>query len=321
MSLERAVFLDYASIHPSDLDASCLKAAVAHWRLRDSTSPQDTVTALADVEVAVVNKVVLDEAVLSKSTGLKLVCAAATGVNNIDLLAAEKYGITVCNARGYATASVVQHVFALLLTLTTKLNQYQRDVHNGTWSRSEFFCLLDHPIRELQGLTMGIVGYGELGRAVAGLAEAFGMDVLLAKRDADDSREGRLALHELLPQVDVLSLHCPLTEATRGLIGKEEIGLLKQDAVLINTARGGLVDEMALLEALQQNRIGGAALDVLEQEPPEQDYALLDPGSTNLIITPHTAWASREARQRVLQEVAENIVAFEKGQPRNVVTA
>lgn len=320
MALKRAVFLDYASIHPGDLDASYLKVAVPHWEMRDNTPPQDVITTLADVDVAVVNKVVLDEAILSKSTRLKLVCAAATGVNNIDLIAAEKYGITVCNARGYATASVVQHVFALLLALTTKLNQYQGDVLGGAWSRSEFFCLLDHPIRELQGQTMGIVGHGELGRAVAKLAEAFGMDVLLAKRNADDARVDRLALHELLPRVDVLSLHCPLTDETSGLIGRDEMGLMKRDAVLINTARGGLVDEMALFEALNQNRIGGAALDVLEQEPPDANHPLLEADLTNLIITPHTAWASREARQRVLQEVADNIAAFKAGQPRNVVT-
>jgi len=215
---------------------------------------------------------------------------------------------------------VVQHVFALLLTLLTRLDAYRRDVARGRWSASEFFCLLDHPIRELRGMTLGIVGYGELGRAVADMARAFGMEVRIAKRDAGDRRLGRVDLQQLLPQVDVLSLHCPLTAATQGLIGASQLALMKADAIVINTARGGLVDESALLEALQQGRLGGAALDVLAQEPPPATHPLLTAGLENLIITPHTAWASREARQRVLQEVADNIVAFARGEPRNRVS-
>jgi glycerate dehydrogenase len=267
----------------------------------------------------VVNKVVLNADNLSSAKKLKLICAAATGVNNIDLRAAKKLNIAVCNARGYATASVVQHVFALLLSLTTRLAEYQQDVYNGDWSRSEFFSLLNYPVRELRGLSLGIVGYGELGRAVASVAQAFGMKILIAKRDADDTRADRLDLHTLLPQVDVLSLHCPLTADNRGLIGAREIALMKNDAVLINTARGALVDEAALLEALQQGRIGGAGLDVIEREPPPSDYPLLQQRLPNLIVTPHTAWSSRDARQRVVHEIALNIDAFMRGQARNQV--
>ena len=317
--LKHAVFLDFASVHPQDLDVSALKAVIPHWQWRDNTRAEDVADAIADADVVVANKVVLNAQTLAQAKNLKLICAAATGVNNIDLVAAGKAGIVVSNARAYATASVVQHVFALLLALTTKLEQYQADVHNGQWSRGEFFCLLDYPVRELQGLTLGIVGYGELGKAVANVAKAFGMRVLIAKRNAADTRSDRMALHELLPQLDVLSLHCPLTDETRGLIGKEELALMKPDAVLINAARGGLVNEVALLDALENKRLGGAGLDVLEREPPPADYFLLQQQLPNLIITPHTAWASRQARQRVIEEVVLNIEAFNNGSVRNRV--
>lgn len=319
MSLDTAAFLDLASIHPDDLVLAPLHAVCEDWCWRDNTAATEVRSAIAGAGIVVVNKVVLDRDTLASASSLELVCAAATGVNNIDVAAAKQLGITVCNARAYATPAVVQHVFALLLTLTTRLRQYQDDVMAGRWSESEFFCLLDHPVRELAGLTMGIYGYGELGKAVAGVARAFGMQVLVAKRDAADEREGRLDLHELLPRVDVLTLHCPLDDATRGLIGHDELALMKSDAVLINTARGGLVDEVALLHALREGRIGGAGLDVLEREPPAADHPLLEAALPQLVITPHTAWASREARQRVVQEVAENIAAFRAGSPRNVL--
>jgi glycerate dehydrogenase len=310
MNLSKGVFLDLASIHPADLDLSGLQTILPEWQLRDSTHADDVAAVIKDAEVVVVNKVVLNAENLAGTQHLRLICAAATGVNNIDLAAAKNMGIVVCNARAYATA---------LLSLTTKLEQYQQDVYNGRWSSSEFFCLLDHPVRELQGLTLGIVGYGELGQAVAGVAQAFGMKVLIAKRDAADRRAGRLDLHTLLPQVDVLTLHCPLTAENHGLIGAREIALMKPDVVLINTARGGLVDEAALLDALQQGRIGGAGLDVIEREPPPPDYPLLQQRLPNLIITPHTAWSSRNARQNVLHEIVLNIEAFIRGQPRNKV--
>lgn len=319
MDMISAVFLDYASIHPDDLDVSNLHASVDRWQFYGNTEADSVASAIAEADVAVVNKVVLDERVLASAKNLKLICAAATGVNNIDLSAAKERGIAVCNVRRYATPAVVQHVFALLLSLTTRLSQYQADVESGRWSRSEFFCLLDHPIRELQGLTLGIVGYGELGRAVASVAEAFGMKVLLAKSGKEDGREGRIDLHELLPQLDVLSLHCPLTDDTRFLIGEAELALMRPDALLINTARGGLVDEKALLEALQEDRLAGAGLDVLEHEPPAEDYFLLAQKLPNLIITPHTAWASRQARQRLVDEIAKNIKAFQQGRVRNAV--
>jgi glycerate dehydrogenase len=239
----------------------------------------------------------------------------------VDLDAAARRGIAVCNIRRYATPSVVQHVFALLLSLTRHLSDYQRAVQSGAWQRSGQFCLLDYPIRELGGLTLGIVGYGELGQAVAATAEqAFGMRVLIAQRPGGSAEPGRLPLQQLLPQVDVLSLHCPLTPETRGLIGAEELALMKPDALLINTARGGIVDEVALATALLAGRLGGAGIDVLASEPPGSDSPLLQQPIPNLIVTPHIAWASRQSRQRLLDQLAQNIAAFMAGRPQNLVS-
>ena len=317
--IQKAAFLDLDSIGREDLDMSVLENAVEAWRWYGLVNVDELHQVLADVDVVVSNKVVLNDQHLSRAENLKLVCVAATGTNNIDLAAAASNNIAVSNVSGYATASVAQHAFTLLLVLTTRFNQYNSAVKHGQWSKSRFFCLLDYHVRELAGKTLGIVGYGHLGKAVASIAEAFGMRVLLAKRNDEDKRPNRIALHDLLPQIDVLSLHCPLTETTRGLIGANELGLMKPDAVLINTARGGLVDERALLEALHKQQIGGAGLDVLQQEPPPADDPLLSASLPNLIITPHTAWISRESRQRLINEIALNIEAFKTGEIRNQV--
>jgi glycerate dehydrogenase len=319
MSLETGVFLDLESVDRGDLDLAPLKAACSSWRWHAATDPPETAERVCDAEVVVSNKVVLDRAVLRQARRLRLVCVAATGTNNLDLEAARERGIAVANVTGYATPSVVQHVFSLILALTTRLPDYQRAVTDGAWQRSRQFCLLDFPIRELAGLTLGIVGYGELGRGVARLAEAFGMGVLLAQRPGGPPRQERLPLQELLPKVDVLSLHCPLTAQTRNLIGSNELALMKSDALLINTARGGILDELALAEALRSGRLGGAGIDVLSREPPRDGSPLLAPGIPNLILTPHIAWASRQSRQRLLDQVAENIRAFQGGVVRNRV--
>ena len=314
-----AAFLDLDSVGRADLDMAMLTSAVDSWQWHGLVSAKELAEVLADVDVVVSNKVVLNDQYLSEAKRLKLVCVAATGTNNIDLASAARNNITVCNVRGYATASVVQHVFSLLLALTTRLSEYTDAVKRGEWSRSRFFCLLDYPVRELAGKTIGIVGYGEIGKAVAGIAEALGMRVLLARRNLQDDRPERIALHQLLPQVDVLSLHCPLTQENRGLIAADELALMKADAVLINAARGGLVDEQALLDALLTRQIGGAGLDVLREEPPPEDDPLLSANLPNLVITPHIAWISRESRQRLINEIALNIEAFKAGQPRNQV--
>jgi glycerate dehydrogenase len=314
------VFLDLDSLDRHDLDLGALRATLPEWRLHPSTAPDEVAERIATAEVVVSNKVVLDEALLAGAPRLKLIAIAATGSNNVDLAAAERLGIRVCNIRRYATPSVVQHVFALLLALVRNLPHYQQAAVDGHWQQSEQFCLLDYPIRELGGLRLGIVGYGELGRAVAEVAgKAFGMQLLIAQRPDGPSQQGRLPLQELLPQVDVLSLHCPLSAQTRNLIGVKELALMKPDALLINTARGGIVDEHALAEALRAGRLGGAGIDVLETEPPVADSPLLADDIPNLIVTPHVAWASREARQRLADQLAENIRAFIDGTPQNLL--
>ena len=236
-----------------------------------------------------------------------MIALTATGVNNVDLVAARERGVAVCNIRDYCTPSVVQHVFATLLSLTHSIREYDHALKLGAWEKGEQFTLLHFPIRELAGRTLGIVGYGVLGQGVARVAEAFGMRVLIANRPGGAPEPGRVDLDELLPQVDVLTLHCPITDATRGLISARELSRMRPDAIVINTARGGLIDADALAGALREGRIGGAAIDVLTQEPPVDGNPLLSPDLHNLIVTPHTAWAAKESRQRAIDELAANV--------------
>ncbi len=313
----KGVFLDVSSVDRGDLDLSVLTNTGLDWILHDMTGPNDTAGRTENAEIVVSNKVVLDRSILVNAKSLHLVCIAATGNNNIDLEAAREHGIPVTNVTRYATSSVVQHVFALILALATHLPDFHRLINAGRWQKSDQFCLLDFPIWELQGKTLGIVGYGELGRAVARIAEAFGMRVLVSQRPGGPDRLGRVSFDELLASVDVLSLHCPLTEYTRNLIGARELAMMKPTALLINTARGGIVEERALAEALKAGRIGGAGFDVLTSEPPRQGNPLLDPNIPNLIVTPHIAWASHESRQCLIEEVAKNIEAFMRGDSRN----
>ena len=318
----RAVFLDLASVDTGDLDLASLRR-LADWTWHGETARDQVAERIRGFEVVVSNKVVLDAATIADAQALRCICVAATGTNNIDLAAAQQHGVLVSNVVGYATPAVVQHVFALLLVLSTRLPEYQAWVQAGRWQRHSQFCSLDFPIRELAGKVMGIVGHGELGQAVAAVARAFGMTVRIAQRPGTSAAAGgRVPLSDLLAEVDVLSLHCPLTPQTRNLIGAAELRLMKPDAVLINTARGGIVDEAALADALRHGRLGGAGIDVLAQEPPRNGSPLLDQlPIPNLIVTPHTAWASREARQRMIDEVAGNVRAYRKGKPRNIVTA
>ncbi len=314
------VFLDIDSLDRGDLDLSGLKAVLPEWRFFGHSRPEEVTGRLASAQVAVSNKVPLDAAHFQALGDLRLVCVSATGTDNIDVAGAAARGIRVCNVRGYASPSVTQHVFCLLLALVTRLPEYMRAVRGGRWQGSRDFCLLDYPISELAGKTLGIVGYGELGRSVAKVAQAFGMHVLIAARPGSPEMEGRVALPDLLPQVDVLTLHCPLAGNTRGLIGAAELAAMKPGALLINTARGGIVDEHALAHALKSGHLGGAGVDVLAVEPPGEDSPLLARDIPNLIVTPHIAWASREARQRLVDEVALNIRAWASGEPRNLVT-
>jgi glycerate dehydrogenase len=321
--MRRTVFPDFATVSRGDLDLAALEALPIELATWPVTEPGQLPTRLAGAHIAITNKLVLDEELLRQATGLELVCLAATGTNNVDLDAAGALGIGVCNIKGYCTASVSQHVFAMLLELTRNLSGYRELVHAGAWRASPQFCLLDHPIRELDGLVLGIVGFGELGRAVGGLGEAFGMRVLVAERPGGEPdgprREGRVSLEALLSRSDVVSLHCPLTADTRGLIGARELRLMKPDAVLINTARGALVDTAALAAALREGRIAGAGIDVLPEEPPFAGDPLLDSAIPNLVLTPHVAWAARESRQRAIDEITANIRSFIQGGRRGRV--
>jgi glycerate dehydrogenase len=325
----KAVFPDFDSLGPADLDLSALHQTLPGIRLFASSTPDEARERIAGCEILIVNKVQLDRSLLSANPALRLVCLAATGSDNIDLRAVRELGITVCNIRNYCTASVVQHVFGMLLSLNLRLDEYRRLLADGAWQRSPHFCLLDYPVRELAGRSFGIVGYGQLGRAVARVAQAFGMRVLVSRslrtnadageNDTDDPVVERRDLPELLASCDVLSLHCPLTPATRHLINAETLQLMRSDAVLINTARGALVDGPALLAALRSGRLGGAGIDVLPEEPPASGNPLLEARLPNLLVTPHIAWAAREARQRALDEVVANVRAFLAGQARNTL--
>ena len=318
LPLTHGVVLDMATLHPQDLDLSALRASLPRWDLYEHSTPSNALERLQDADVAITNKFVVDAGLLTRLPKLKLICVAATGINNIDLAAAAGQGIVVTNVTGYATASVVEHVFALILSLQRRLGEQQRAART-LWARQSGFSVLDYPICELQGKTLGIVGYGELGRAVADIGMALGMRILIAQRPGGDDRSNRTPLDELLRQADVVSLHCPLTPVTRGLIGERELALMKPTALLINTARGGIVDEHALSMALQANQLAGAGVDVLIEEPPHHGNPLLDISMPNLIVTPHVAWASREARQRLVDGLTANIDAYARGTGRNRV--
>lgn len=324
----KSAFLDFDSLGPADINTAALLDALPGIQLFPFSRDTDVTARAAGCEVLLVNKVRLDRARLAALPALRLVCLAATGTDNIDLAAARERGIAVCNIRNYATASVVQHVFGLLLSLTLRLDEYRQLLGRGAWPQSPHFCLLDYPGRELAGLTLGIVGYGELGRAVGAAGQAFGMHVIAARslRPADDATftpatplVDRLELGELLATADVVSLHCPLTPATRHLINADSLSRMKCDAVLINTARGDLVDYPALVQALRVGQLGGAGIDVLPVEPPPANHPLLVNRLPNLIVTPHIAWAARESRQRALDEVVANVHDFLAGGQRNRV--
>jgi len=313
----RGVFLDLDTLHPQDLDLQALRDCLTEWSFFDQTSSQQVADRIAGAQVVVTNKVRLTAEQMHNAGTLRLICVAATGTDNIDLTGARQADIVVSNARDYATASVAEAVFALLLTLTRQLDSYRTKVAAGHWSQSPHFCLFDTPIEELYGKTLGIVGYGVLGRAVAQRAEAFGMHVQVAQRLYGDPLDGRVPLAELLATSDVISLHCPLSDVTRHLIGPVQLQAMKRSAILINTARGGIVDEVALVDALEQEWIAGAGVDVLSQEPPAASNPLINCRSPRLVLTPHVAWASRSARQRLVGEIIENIKAFQRGEQRN----
>ena len=315
----KAVFLDYATMGP-DLDLQPLRALFSDLDIYDETTHEQMVERIRDAEFAFTNKIRFTEELLREADKLRYIGLTATGTDNINLVTAEQNGIAVANIRGYCTQSVVEHVFGTLLMLTHSLGPYFASVRAGDWQNSKDFCMLSHPVRELSAMTMGIVGYGELGKGVAQIARGFGMDVIVSARPgADLIGEGRVAFGELLKRSDVISLHCPLNDETRKLFDKNAFAKMKRGAWLINTARGGLVDSAALVDALRNGKLAGAAIDVLAKEPPVDGDPLLDYDGGNLIVTPHIAWATNEARQNAIDELAANAAAYLRGQKRNRV--
>lgn len=312
------VLLDQGSLDAGDINLNTIVSQFSQWNAYSNSNPTETLQRLENAEIVISNKVLLDASIINNNPQLKLICIAATGVNNVDLVAAKKMGIAVCNVAGYATPSVVQHVFSLILALQTNLCDYSSKVFSGEWAKAEHFCLLDSPITELQGKTLGIIGYGELGQAVEKVAIAFGLNILIAESFSGRTSENRTPLDDVLKQSDIVTLHCPLSEQTNNLIDTAALSKMKSSAFLINTARGGIVNEADLAVALDNNIIAGAALDVLSQEPPVKNI-LLENHRKNLIITPHIAWASQQSRQRLIDEIGKNISAFRKGKSRNLI--
>ena len=318
-----AVFLDYKTVDANDLDLGSIEALLPEIVVHSFSNQEEVLSRIEDVEVAIANKVVFDANVFARATKLKLICVTATGTNNIDLEAAKQSGVVVCNIKDYCTDSVVQHVLLSMLTLKHSSRDYSASMDNGDWQEGNSFSLLQHPITELSGKSLGIVGYGVLGQGVARAAAALGLNVLLcesfAKNNKSDQGLERISFETFLAESDIISLHCPLTDNTEGLFDENAFKKMKSSAILINTARGGLIDDHALIKAIEDKAIAGAAIDVLNQEPPDSDHPLMQKQYSNLIITPHIAWAAREARQRALDRIAENIEAFQNNTPINVV--
>lgn len=316
----RIVFLDRGTIGPS---VELSRPAAPHdWQMHDRTPPEAVVERLAGARIAVTNKVPLRRAALEQLPELKFISVAATGYDVIDIAACREFGITVSNVRGYAVASVPEHTMALILSLKRALPGYRADVQAGEWQRSGQFCFFAHPIGDLAGATLGLIGGGSIGGSVARLAQAFGMRVLQAERKgATETRPGFTPFEQVLAEADVISLHCPLTPETRGMIAGPEFARMARRPVIVNTARGGLVDEAAAVAALEAGQISGLGFDVLTSEPPAPDNPLLSVAHRpDVILTPHTAWASDQAMAVLWGQVVESIDAFLAGRPVRVLT-
>ena len=315
----KAVFLDYATMGPG-LDISELRALLPEIEIFEVTEDHQVADRIRGAEIILGNKARITTELLQDHPELRFIGLAATGTDNVDLVAARKHGVAVANIRGYCTQSVAEHVFGCILNLAHNLSAYAGAVRAGEWQKSDDFCLMSYPLRELSAMTLGIVGYGELGKGVARIAAAFGMSVIVSQRPGSESvDDDRVSFEELLKKSDIISLHCPLNKATERLFGATQFKKMKSTAILVNTARGGLVDSAALVSALQNEQIAAAAVDVLPQEPPRDGDPLLTYQGTNLIVTPHIAWATSEARQAAIDEVVANIAAFIDGQERNRV--
>ena len=315
--MERIVFLERNTIQ-----ADFRRPAFEHeWIEYPETLRPEVAERVRTATIIISNKLSLDESALSHAPELKLIAIAATGSDCVDLEYCRRLRISVCNTRGYAVHSVPEHVLMLILALRRNLLAYRQDVQDGKWQHSKQFCLLTHPLHDITASTIGIIGYGSIGKAMARLAQSVGMKVLISEhKDPRQIRPGRVGFPEVLKQSDVVTLHCPLTESTRDMFGPAEFELMKRNALLINAARGALVQEAALIHALQDGLIAGAAIDALREEPPWKGNPLLDLNLPNFIITPHVAWASNEAVQALADQVIDHIEAFIAGRPQNVLT-
>ncbi len=316
----KIVFLDSHTLNPGDLDWGPLQA-LGQLELYERTAPDEIVARAKEASILIANKASLTADSLRRLPQLRCICVAATGYNNIDIQTAHNQGVVVCNAVGYSSASVAQHVFALLLELSNQVGRHSDDVAAGGWAKSKDWSYHLAPIHELAGQKMGIFGLGKIGQQVAQIALAFGMQVLAAHKYPErDAMPGVkfVTATQLFSESDVISLHVPLTEQTRFLVNAETLAMMKPTARLINTGRGDLIDEAALREALLNGQLAAAGLDVLSQEPAAADHPLI--GLANCLLTPHQAWASRASRQRLLDTLVLNIKAFQNGEPVNVVT-
>lgn len=320
-SKDKIIFLDAGTVDYGDITFREIEK-LGQFTAYDHTAGEEAALRRLDgARIVITNKFPLNQSLLGKLKTIECICVAATGVNNIDLEAARKKGIAVANVSGYSTESVVQATFCFLLALAENLIKHHQASHDGTWSRSRFFMLGDFPVREIYGKTLGILGYGNIGKRVAQVARAFGMKVLVGaipgRKYAASDKTKRVSFEKMIRESDFLSVHAPLTDLTRDLIDKAVLAKMKKGACLLNLARGGIVNEQALFAALQSGRLAGAATDVLTKEPPPADHILI--GAPNLIMTPHIAWASYEARVRLIRECALNIQAFQQKKKRNRV--
>jgi len=285
-----------------------------------TTEAHETLARIRGADIIITNKVVISAEHIAANPQLKLIALAATGVNNVDVEAAKQNGTAVCNIRAYGNESVAEHAFMMMITLMRNLPAYQRDVAAGLWENSPFFCHLGAPMRDLNGKTLAIFGRGNIGKTLATYAQAFKMNVVFAEhKNAQSIRDGYVSFDEAIRSADVVSLNCPLTPQTANMIGEAELQQMKPGAILINCGRGGLVDEAALVAALKYGQIGGAGFDVLTQEPPRDGNPLLKARLPNLIVTPHIAWASQEAANRLFDILLDNINRFVAGNPQNLV--
>lgn len=285
-----------------------------------TTEAHETLARIRGADIVITNKVVISAQAFAENPQLKLVAVTATGVNNVDVEAAKQNGTAVCNIRAYGNESVAEHAFMMMITLMRNLPAYQRDVAAGLWENSPFFCHLGAPMRDLNGKTLAIFGRGNIGKTLATYAQAFKMNVVFAEHKyAQNVRDGYVSFDEAIRSADVVSLNCPLTPQTANMIGEAELQQMKPGAILINCGRGGLVDEAALVAALKYGQIGGAGFDVLTQEPPRDGNPLLKARLPNLIVTPHIAWASQEAANRLFDILLDNINRFVAGNPQNLV--